>query len=46
MTITQMQATWVESLGGPLIVVPVSALARWRGSAEESDGPGRLRPRL
>ncbi|WP_406282734.1 Imm21 family immunity protein [Streptomyces sp. NBC_00209] len=25
---------WVESLGGPLIVVPVSALASWGGSTE------------
>jgi hypothetical protein len=25
---------WVESMGGPLIVVPVSALAAWRGSTE------------
>ncbi|MEU8506699.1 Imm21 family immunity protein [Streptomyces brevispora] len=25
---------WVESMGGPLIVVPVSALTAWRGSAE------------
>ncbi|MFF5897595.1 Imm21 family immunity protein [Streptomyces argenteolus] len=25
---------WVESMGGPLIVVPVSALAAWSGSAE------------
>ncbi|ANN18975.1 hypothetical protein SD37_27365 [Amycolatopsis orientalis] len=33
MTITQTQA-WVESLGGPLIVVPVSALAHWKGSLE------------
>ncbi|WP_020630278.1 Imm21 family immunity protein [Amycolatopsis alba] len=33
MTVTQTQA-WVESLGGPLIVVPVSALAHWKGSIE------------
>ncbi|HET6291067.1 MAG TPA: Imm21 family immunity protein [Amycolatopsis sp.] len=33
MTITQTQA-WVGSLGGPLIVVPVSALAHWKGSLE------------
>ncbi|MFE5792805.1 Imm21 family immunity protein [Streptomyces sp. NPDC056503] len=26
--------TWVESMGGPLIVVPVSALAAWHGSTE------------
>lgn len=25
---------WVESMGGPLIVVPVSALAAWRGCTE------------
>ncbi|WP_244318352.1 Imm21 family immunity protein [Streptomyces brevispora] len=25
---------WVESMGGPLIIVPVSALTAWRGSAE------------
>ncbi|MFB8208473.1 Imm21 family immunity protein [Streptomyces sp. NPDC056010] len=25
---------WVESLGGPLIVIPVSALASWGGSTE------------
>jgi len=25
---------WVESMGGPLIVVPVSALADWRGCTE------------
>ncbi|WP_338777315.1 Imm21 family immunity protein [Streptomyces sp. DG1A-41] len=25
---------WVESMGGPLIVVPVSALALWRGCTE------------
>lgn len=25
---------WVESMGGPLIVVPVSALAAWHGSTE------------
>ncbi|MFJ5221188.1 Imm21 family immunity protein [Streptomyces sp. NPDC088354] len=25
---------WVESLGGPLIVVPVSALPAWRGATE------------
>ncbi|MFI1530989.1 immunity 21 family protein [Streptomyces griseus] len=25
---------WVESMGGPLIVVPVSALAVWRGCTE------------
>ncbi|MFD5721719.1 Imm21 family immunity protein [Streptomyces sp. NPDC127036] len=25
---------WVESMGGPLIVVPVSALVAWRGSTE------------
>lgn len=27
-----MTLTWVESLGGPLVVVPVSALAVWQGS--------------
>ncbi len=32
------RTTWVESLGGPLIIVPVSALAHWKGSAEEADG--------
>ncbi|QXV55668.1 hypothetical protein CVV72_00620 [Amycolatopsis sp. TNS106] len=32
-TITRTQS-WVESLGGPLIVVPVSALAHWKGSLE------------
>lgn len=26
--------TWVTSLGGPLIVVPASALADWHGCAE------------
>ncbi|MEV5950979.1 Imm21 family immunity protein [Streptomyces sp. NPDC051993] len=26
--------TWVESMGGPLIAVPVSALARWFGCTE------------
>ncbi|MFI6302727.1 Imm21 family immunity protein [Amycolatopsis thailandensis] len=36
MTITGTQ-TWVESLGGPLIVVPVSALSRWKGSIEGGD---------
>lgn len=25
---------WVESMGGPLIVVPISALARWRGCTQ------------
>ncbi|MFB7112081.1 immunity 21 family protein [Streptomyces sp. NPDC056190] len=25
---------WVESMGGPLIVIPVSALAAWRGCTE------------
>ncbi|MFI7006384.1 Imm21 family immunity protein [Streptomyces sp. NPDC050145] len=25
---------WVESMGGPLIVIPVSALASWRGCTE------------
>ncbi|WP_327429724.1 Imm21 family immunity protein [Streptomyces sp. NBC_01236] len=25
------QLAWVESMGGPLVVVPVSALARWGG---------------
>lgn len=25
---------WVESMGGPLIVIPVSALAAWQGGAE------------
>ncbi|MGK4596016.1 Imm21 family immunity protein [Amycolatopsis sp. w19] len=33
MTITRPQS-WVESLGGPLIVVPVSVLAHWKGSLE------------
>jgi hypothetical protein len=32
------KTTWVESLGGPLIIVPVSALADWKGSAEEGEG--------
>lgn len=32
------KTTWVESLGGPLIAVPVSALADWRGSGEEEGG--------
>lgn len=27
-----MTLTWVESLGGPLVVVPLSALAAWQGS--------------
>ncbi|MGW4789048.1 Imm21 family immunity protein [Streptomyces sp. NPDC004230] len=27
-------SAWVESMGGPLIVVPVSALAAWRGCTE------------
>ncbi|MFD0229317.1 immunity 21 family protein [Streptomyces hirsutus] len=27
-------SAWVESMGGPLIVIPVSALAAWRGGAE------------
>ncbi|TWD21655.1 immunity protein 21 of polymorphic toxin system [Streptomyces sp. T12] len=27
----RMTHTWVESMGGPLIVVPVSALAAWHG---------------
>ncbi|MFF3351094.1 Imm21 family immunity protein [Streptomyces sp. NPDC002917] len=26
---------WVESMGGPLIVVPVSALSQWGGSTKE-----------
>ncbi|MER5402582.1 Imm21 family immunity protein [Streptomyces sp. NPDC002599] len=26
--------TWVESMGGPLIVVPVSALTRWHGCTQ------------
>lgn len=33
-----MATTWVESFGGPLIAVPLSALAHWRGGdAEEED---------
>ncbi|MGG7569735.1 Imm21 family immunity protein [Streptomyces sirii] len=31
---TASSPTWVESMGGPLIAVPVSALARWRGCTE------------
>lgn len=27
--------TWVESMGGPLVVVPVSALHRWGGCTED-----------
>jgi hypothetical protein len=27
-------AAWVESMGGPLIAVPVSAPAQWRGCME------------
>ncbi|WP_329164531.1 immunity 21 family protein [Streptomyces sp. NBC_01267] len=30
----QRSHPWVESMGGPLIVVPVSALARWGGCTE------------
>ncbi|WP_332836524.1 Imm21 family immunity protein [Streptomyces sp. QHH-9511] len=41
---------WVESMGGPLIVVPVSALASWGGCTESGlmagDAPRRLRPGL
>ncbi|MER5639636.1 Imm21 family immunity protein [Kitasatospora sp. NPDC002227] len=28
---------WVESMGGPLVVVPVSALARWGGCTEDGE---------
>lgn len=31
---------WVESMGGPLIVVPVSALPRWHGSTESGNAAG------
>ncbi|MER5866642.1 Imm21 family immunity protein [Kitasatospora sp. NPDC002040] len=30
-----LDPTWVESMGGPLIVVPVSALQYWGGCTEE-----------
>ncbi|MEU1079877.1 Imm21 family immunity protein [Streptomyces sp. NPDC005908] len=30
----RMTHTWVESMGGPLIVVPVSALAAWHGCTQ------------
>ncbi|WP_045697992.1 Imm21 family immunity protein [Streptomyces rubellomurinus] len=37
-----LDPTWVESMGGPLIVVPVSALQHWGGCTEDgmiiSDG--------
>ncbi|MFE9123741.1 Imm21 family immunity protein [Streptomyces sp. NPDC007172] len=34
---------WVESLGGPLIVVPVSVLAQWGGCSESwGEAPGSL----
>ncbi|MFE9121417.1 Imm21 family immunity protein [Streptomyces sp. NPDC007172] len=34
---------WVESLGGPLIVVPVSVLAQWGGCSENwGEVPGSL----
>ncbi|GIF22700.1 hypothetical protein BJ973_003021 [Actinoplanes tereljensis] len=32
--------TWVESLGGPLIAVPISALSRWRGGTESGIAAG------
>ncbi|MEV0493639.1 MULTISPECIES: Imm21 family immunity protein [Streptomyces] len=31
---SHISPVWVESMGGPLIVVPVSALAAWRGGTE------------
>ncbi|MFD0354349.1 Imm21 family immunity protein [Streptomyces sp. NPDC127110] len=32
--LTEPSPTWVESMGGPLIVVPVSALTRWHGCTQ------------
>ncbi|GAA4568130.1 hypothetical protein GCM10023176_21930 [Micromonospora coerulea] len=37
----QSQLPWVESAGGPLILVPSSALPKWRGAPFDSD-PGDL----
>ncbi|MFF4143969.1 Imm21 family immunity protein [Streptomyces sp. NPDC001698] len=31
---TEPSRTWVESMGGPLIAVPVSALPRWHGCTQ------------
>jgi hypothetical protein len=33
----QSQLPWVESAGGPLIVMPSSALAKWRGAPVDFD---------
>jgi len=35
---TSAPLTWVESAGGPLLVVPASALSHWGGSTDD-DGP-------
>ncbi|MGW1656755.1 Imm21 family immunity protein [Streptomyces atratus] len=32
--LTEPSPTWVESMGGPLIVVPISALTRWHGCTQ------------
>jgi hypothetical protein len=37
---TQPSPIWVESMGGPLIAVPVSALTRWHGCAESGSAAG------
>lgn len=38
-----LDGSWVESLGGPLIVVPVSVLAKWGGCSENwGEEPGIL----
>lgn len=34
------RVTWVESSGGPLIVIPDSVLHRWTGVSDEDDVPG------
>ncbi|MFC9955990.1 Imm21 family immunity protein [Streptomyces nigra] len=32
--VSHTSPVWVESMGGPLVVIPVSALAAWRGCTE------------
>jgi hypothetical protein len=41
---TEPSLAWVESMGGPLIAVPVSALARWHGCTQSgmTDGSGEV----
>ncbi|MET7540498.1 Imm21 family immunity protein [Streptomyces sp. NPDC005349] len=40
---SRRSAGWVESLGGPLIVVPVSVLAEWSGCSESwGEEPGSV----